>query len=513
MIVIYHQNNNVVEVGDNNEKPIVFLQKNITKILFEMAALYPNELILWCHVDLKSDLNLPAFAAVFHHNKIMASYNPFQNSFLSQAIGYVEESPFIEINKRVSYPTWQMNSYVGGIHSSVLLALKDDVREIENFDYFLHSMAKLAMPQGLLCYSAPVLLKNLSYPIQKRKNDTFTLFKFVKEHYKTRWVILLFLNFFFYERKVAIFPLLFSFFYSQKKLSNNLLNEIQVQSVKKVLESGTIDVIIPTIGRKKYLYDVLKDLSQQTHLPEKVIIVEQNPNPDSISELDYINNENWPFRIEHIFTRQAGACNARNLALNKIENEWLFLADDDIRFENSFLEKALNQIQLYGVNATTYSCLQKNEKPVFNNAHQWSTFGSGCSIVKNNAVKNVLFKKEFEFGFGEDADFGMQLRNLGTDVVFLPNPEIVHLKAPIGGFRTKPVLAWSLDKVQPKPSPTIMLYKLLHLNEKQICGYKTILFFKFYKVQSIKNPIKYFISFKKQWERSLYWANQLKNQK
>ena len=357
-----------------------------------------------------------------------------------------------------------------------------------------------------------LLLKNLSYPIQKSKNDIFTLFRFVKEHYKTRWVILLFLNFFLYERKVTIFPLLFSFVYSQKKLSNNLLGEIQVQSVNKVVESGTIDVIIPTIGRKQYLYDVLKDLSEQTHLPEKVIVVEQNPNPDSISELDYITNENWPFNIEHIFTHQTGACNARNLALKKTENEWLFLADDDIRFENYFLEKALNQIQIYGVNATTYSCIQKNEKPVFNNTHQWSTFGSGCSIVKNNAVKNILFKKGFEFGFGEDADFGMQLRNQGTDVVFIPNPKIVHLKAPIGGFRTKPVLAWNVDKIQPKPSPTIMLYKLLHLNEKQICGYKTILFFKFYKVQSIKNPIKYFFRFNEQWERSLYWANQLKNQ-
>ena len=511
MIVIYHQNNNVVEV-EGNEKHIVFFQKNIAKTLFEMAASYPNELILWCHVDLKSDLNLPAFGTVFHHNKILASFNPFQNSFLSEAVGYIEESPFTKINKKVSYPTWQMSSHVGGVHSSVLLALKDNVREIKNFNYFLHSMAKLAMPHGLLCYSEPLLLKNLSYQIQKSKNDTFTLFRFVKEHYKTRWVILLFLNFFLYERKVTIFPLLFSLFYSQKKLSNNLLSEIQIQSVKKAVESGTIDVIIPTIGRKKYLYDVLKDLSQQTHLPEKVIIVEQNPNPDSISELDYLTNEYWPFRIQHIFTNQVGACNARNLALEKIENEWLFLADDDIRFENLFLEKALNQIQLYGVNATTYSCLQKNENPFLNNTHQWSTFGSGCSIVKNHAVKNILFKIGFEFGFGEDSDFGMQLRNQGTDVIFIPSPEIVHLKAPIGGFRTKPILVWDVDKIQPKPSPTIMLYKLLHLNEKQIRGYKTILFFKFYKVQPIKNPIKYFFRFNEQWERSLYWANQLKNQ-
>lgn len=511
MIVIYHQNNNVVEV-EGNEKRIVFLQKNIAKTLFKMATSYPDELILWCHVDLKSNLNLSAFGAVFHHNKIMASFNPFQNSFLSESIGYIEESPFTKINERVSYPTWQMSSYVGGIHSSVLLALKDNVREIKNFDYFLHSMAKLAMPNGLLCYSEPLLLKNLSYQIQKSKNDTFTLFRFVKEHYKTRWVILLFLNFFLYERKVTIFPLLFSFFYSQKNLINNLLNEIQVQSVKKVVELGTIDVIIPTIGRKKYLYDVLKDLSQQTHLPEKVIIVEQNPNPDSISELDYLTNEIWNFEIKHIFTHQAGACNARNLALAEVKSEWVFLNDNDNRFDENLLNDVLSNLNKYGINVLTTSYLQTNEIKRVNVAYQISFFGSGNSFIHSSLLNKVRFNNKFEFGYGEDSDFGMQIRNQGTDVVFIPNLEIVHLKAPIGGFRIKPVLAWNLDKIQPKPSPTIMLYKLLHLNEKQICGYKTILFFKFYKVQSIKNPIKYFFRFNEQWERSLYWANQLKNQ-
>ena len=64
----------------------------------------------------------------------------------------------------------------------------------------------------------------------------------------------------------------------------------------------------------------------------------------------------------------------------------------------------------------------------------------------------------FEFGFGEDADFGMQLRNQGYDVLYLPEPEILHLKAPIGGFRTKPVLQWQNESIQPKPSPTVMLY-------------------------------------------------------
>ena len=513
MVVVYHENNKVVDVR-NSDKSLPFLGKNIVETLFEIAIAFPEELVIWCHFDLKSNLNLSEFDTIFHHQKIMASYNPVQNSFLSDAIGYVEESVFININKKVRYPTWQMSSCVGGIQASVLLALKGETNVSNNFDYFLLSLAKLLMPKGLLCYSEPKLLKEIPNQTKKYKKNNFVLFRFVRQHYKMRWSFLLFLNLFLYERKIIILPFIFSLFYFRRKLKNNLLDNIEVLSTKKVVELATIDVIIPTIGRKKYLYDFLKDLSSQTYLPENVIIVEQNPDRNSISELDYLQNEIWNFGVKHIFTHQAGACNARNLALAEVESEWVFMADDDIRIDNDFLKEIFLKIKEIGANAVTLACYEEGYSS--NKKHkiqmQWSSFGSGCSIVKNEFLENTKYNEGFELGYGEDSDFGMQLRNLGIDVLYFPNPEITHLKAPTGGFRTKPVLAWQNDTIQPKPSPTVMLYKILHLNKKQILGYKTILFFKFYKTQSIKNPIRYFSNFKKQWNRSLYRANQLKNQ-
>jgi hypothetical protein len=104
----------------------------------------------------------------------------------------------------------------------------------------------------------------------------------------------------------------------------------------------------------------------------------------------------------------------------------------------------------------------------------------------------------------------MQLRNLGHDVLYLPEPEILHLKAPIGGFRTKPALLWQNDDIQPKPSPTVMLYIISHNTKEQLKGYKTTLFFKFYKHQKHKNPVHYYKMFQKQWNQSIFWANQLK---
>ena len=80
----------------------------------------------------------------------------------------------------------------------------------------------------------------------------------------------------------------------------------------------------------------------------------------------------------------------------------------------------------------------------------------------------------------------------------------------MGGFRTKVKQLWEEDDVQPKPSPTIMLFAKKHYNDFQLRGYKYNLFVKFYGKQSVKNPFKYLKTMQTQWERSVFWCNQLK---
>ena len=261
-----------------------------------------------------------------------------------------------------------------------------------------------------------------------------------------------------YEKRLPIFAFLKALLYKKRSNIGISLNSIVVQSSKEVVNEATVDVIIPTIGRKSYLYDVLKDLALQTHLPKQVIIVEQNPMKESESELDYLKNENWPFKINHTFTNQAGACNARNLALAQVESEWVFMADDDVRIEAQFIEKGLSFAKMYATKAVTFGCYQANyaEGKKIKHTMQWNSFGSGCSIVRLKENNELRYNTSLEFGYGEDTEFGLQLRNEGIDVVFTPYPEILHLKAPIGGFRTKPVLQWHKEVIQPKPSPTIM---------------------------------------------------------
>lgn len=507
MIIIYHKNNKVVKVI-RDEENLFFSSHTIVGTINRLAELYSQDWLIWCDLDLKPYLNLSKFKSIFHHHKIMAS---FGQSYIPAEIGYVEESPFIKINKTVAYPTWLMSAEVGGVHASVLKAIGSKIKTDTSFDYFINSLAKLGMPAGLFCYSDPRLLTSAVPKIQKGESTNhYILFRFVSQHYKKRWLLLLFINLMLFEKRFPVIPFLYGcFFRSRKKLALNL-EDISVQSALEPILDKTIDVIIPTIGRKQYLYDVLKDLAQQTHLPQKVIIVEQNPLPDSLSELDYLQKENWPFAIKHIFTHQTGACNARNLALNEVESEWVFLNDDDNRFDKNLIENFFKKATQYGTEVVTTVYLQPGEHQRYNTIHQSGIFGSGNSFVKTSCLKNIAFDRALEFGYGEDTDFGLQLRNQGFDVIYFSDLKIMHLKAPMGGFRIPVKKQWELDVIQPKPSPTILYMLQKHYSIPQLKSYKLVLFLKLLKHESLKDYVKFYKNYKQRWSRSEYWANQLR---
>ena len=336
MIIIVHHKYKTTQVMDAKMQTItrIAIGNSLTQTIYDVSTTFPDVLIVWCNVAYLNDLDVNAIPSLFHHRRILASYNPNAYFYLQKQIGYVERSFYLKVNKKVTYPTWMMSSCVGGVHASVINTLSNDLNFNINFDYFINSLAKRAMVEGLFCYSEPKLLKvNFSATAEIKQGSIYETFKFVKQHYKWVWVFFLSLAYLVYEKKITLLPLIKSLFYKQLNTTFNL-QQIPIQSTKRVINKREIDVIIPTIGRKQYLFDVLKDLAAQTLLPKNVIIVEQNPLEGSVSELNYLNNQDWPFTIKHTFTHQSGVCNARNLALSQVDSEWTLLGDDDNRFDS-----------------------------------------------------------------------------------------------------------------------------------------------------------------------------------
>jgi len=505
MIIFYHKDDKVarsVGIGGYEGKPM-------TVALMDAASEMPEEIVVWCDERLSDYLNLDEIVKLLHHKRLMFSYNSSQTNFLTPVIGFCEEgSPFVPIKYDVQYPTWQMSAQAGLVHAEVLNAFAPCLFAADGFDYFLNSFAKRAMRSGLLCYSQPSLLKPDAPKIISKTAGTFGIFKFVRQHYRMRWTSLLLLDILIFKRKFPVLPYLCCLFYKKRKSDIHAFADIPVASQRNIIGTGELDVIIPTIGRKEHFYNVLKDLAAQTYLPKRVIIVEQNPVTGSVSELDFLTSEKWPFVIDHVFTHRTGACAARNVALMRTESEFVFMADDDIRFAPGLIEQVFHYFRLTGNEVIQAEGPQPNETIKDTEIVQHPVLGSGWVFLKQQCLDGVWFNPGFEFGYGEDKDFGMQLRNKGFDILLVPFVHVLHLKAPMGGFRVKPTHAWKDEPVQPKPSPTVMLHMLRNMTEEQVQGYKVVYFFKNFGKRS-KNPFKDFSKFRKAWNRSVYWANEL----
>lgn len=513
MILLIHNHNEVIELLDRDaNRQLTISSNNFVGCLKEIVNTQPTQILVWCLDGLQSSIDFDYIKSSFQPANKMISFA--QNNPIPDQIGYVEQSPFIKINKEVCYPTWLMSDAIGAVHLNTLTRFLNYLDPGESIVFNLCSLAKLGMPNGLFCYSDPQLVLNstIQEVIKSKVFSDSDLYKFVKQHFKSQWLLFLAGCYLIYERKPHIKPLFKAgILYRRKKYNGNqlVLKKYKLQEVEKskVNTDFDVDVIIPTMDRKAYLLGVLQDLKSQTLLPRKVIIVEQNPDKNSVSDLDYLSKTAWPFEICHHFIRQTGACNARNIGLQECDGDFVFFADDDIRLDEDLIEKTLDQMALYGVKATTLSCLKPEEQETIECPVQWHTFGSGCSVIRRSSLLDIEFNLSFEHGFGEDADFGMQLRNKGVDISYFPNCNLTHLKAPTGGFRVSVIQPWSKEEVIPKPSPTVMLFNLKHRSHYQIQGYKTILFIKFFRVHPVLNIVSYVQNMRKRWERSIYWAN------
>lgn len=514
MIILVHNKQKVIGVFDKNfQNKQQSISENFSEALFQLAKLHPGEVVIWCEEKYFAQIAFEQILTLFHHDKMMLSFAISRDYYFSDLLEYIDQSPFARISHSSRSATWIMSADIGLVHASVLNVLSPSDFFHRDANYFLSSLAKMLMPLGLMCYSEPalcqVVLKNNAEIV---KASLFQHAKFIAQHYRHRWLLLFTLNLFIYDKIFSLLPIIASLVYRQKRINSNLLDCIVLEKSKVLLSSKTIDVLIPTLGRKDYLFAFLIDLSEQTLLPKNVIIIEQPIDGQLESQLPFLVSQKWPFVIKHAFINQRGVCNARNLGLSMVSSDWVFFGDDDIRVENDFLEGILQKSLDFSNGVITASCLQVREQQKLRTTAQWPTFGAGCSLVKANLLVGLKFNMGYEFGYGEDDDFGLQLRSKGLDVLYVPNPSILHLKAPIGGFRCKPVLAWSKDLIQPKPSPTILLKFLLHNSEKQLLGYKTILFLKLMLKNKSFNSHKFFKLFVLQWNQSMLWAKKLKVQ-
>jgi glycosyltransferase involved in cell wall biosynthesis len=476
MVIVIHDFSKVVNILHNNVS-VATQKETIAECLIRVSSLFSNEIIVWTHVSIKDSIDLN-YIRKKHENEVL-TFNPEGFEYMLEEIGYIDiRSVFINIKKDVKFATWQLSSCVGAIDAGMLGSLRLNYK-LNDFDYFLVSLGKEALKNGFFPFSDPRMLIKDPKSYFVRKCTLNQLLVFVRAHYSIKQYCMLFLSLIIFDRKFPISSFLISLFRRKKYVTiENYIPTFKKQEAYNKHENS-IDIIIPSVGREKYLRDVLNDLNNQSHLPNNVILVEQN-NGDSL-EIPYYNidQKKWRFNLIHIIENKYGAVNARNVAIKHVQSNWTFFADDDIRLEKDLISNVLQYLISNSLNAVSLASYKKGEiidkniPPVF-----WSEFSSGCSIVKSNWVINTYFDKAFEFGFGEDTDYGFQLRNKGCEIIYLNKFPIYHLKAPVGGFRKKILKEWENDIIHPYPEPTITKCAQKNYNSHQLKGFRLYYLFK-----------------------------------
>lgn len=512
MIVVFHKSNKVSKVEAYGEgiqlDAIELVGLSLTKTLVTLGKTFPDQILVWCRVELESWLDLTAISKLVRHPLNLISYRQSGDAF-QYSLDYLDFSTSIKVQPEVRYPTWKMSSTVGAAFGILFEKFSKHKYQIEDPDFFFSAIAKAYQPHGLLSYQEPKLMLPEAPQITEDIQNEQSVFRFARQLFSFQWSFFLLVAKVIFEGKWNLLSFLSASFHPKLTVDTEDLNALRpaIQPINP--EEITLDILIPTLGREQYVYDLLRDLAVQTLLPKKVIIIEQEREDGIGSQMPFLTAEYWPFEIDHTFTIQRGPCFARNIGLEKITADWVFMADDDIRLDQTMLEDIFSQIQSLKVEAATVSCLLKGQREENQFPHQTHIFGAGCSMVRREIVAQVRFDMAYEFGYAEDSDFGAQIRNLGYDVLYIPSPTILHLKAPMGGFRSKVAYSWDREPVLPKPSPTVMLFWKRHFSPKQFQGNKLMLFVKFFAKRGVKSAFRFVKEFKIKWNISLKYTNKL----
>jgi glycosyltransferase involved in cell wall biosynthesis len=450
--------------------------QEIIPALLNAANRFPHYLIGWCHESVENKILLDNWSQLIHHPFEMVSFEPGSTYWINPRIGYVDfSSPFIHsIPKDVRFGTWQTSATCGLVYAKTLSQFETLAKTTRDIRTFLSAVAKNGSLIGLFPYSDPKLVSRGTE--HEGATSMVATLQLIKSYYGLKWV-------FFWLVSIAIFEKKFSFYLWMKSIFIPRLKRIQkldgfIEYSTKNNAGSSIEVIIPTIGRAQHVQNVLNDLAQQSLIPQYVTIIEQLTTGKSETELTFLQQTEYPFEIKNTIIHQAGACNARNIALCQLNtSDWVFFADDDIRLEKDTLLNAVTKGNEYGLGAVTlavyreHESIQRTENPI-----GWNNFASGCSIVRTQYASQIQFDMNLEFGFGEDSDYGVALRKIGCTIGYLALDPILHLKAPMGGFRTPFVHPWKNE--HPKPAPTILYHFLKNQSRYQLNGYQLFFFAK-----------------------------------
>jgi len=514
----------IVLLEDGKQTPLPFQVRNIQRLIEELTDKFEDLYVAWKEIGieefllpveewpdfLKHDLEVLHIGALEEHTEAVSIYRYacFDDFFCAPA------------GSNVRHCRTPISPLAGIAHAGIFRALKIKGGVLD-FRGGLIGISLKLQSHGVFPIHEPRLLKEKEVNVatttsasDRMSGDILTVIRAI---HGTRRLI-------FYLVVRMLSDYVFHFDAVLKMLKRGVTIEVREEVLEmlsthnnspEISEAETVDVVIPTLGRGRLVTAVLNQLSNQTKLPQRVIIIEQALEANGVASLVSDDFQQYPFEVILRFTNDwKGACRARNWGIELADAEWILLLDDDIEFEIGFVSSLIESIKERGLkvgSAATYLPTQEREQVVkVKMPSPWPTLGALATALHRDVTESgPRFDLALEGGYGEDFDFGAQLRRAGFINVYVPKSPVKHLKIPSGGFRTDFHHPWQMGKVAPKPSPTVMLSKMKQYSSEMLIGYKYFLLIKRLGGIYPWSWPKAVINWKRQWAESVKWARWL----
>lgn len=148
-----------------------------------------------------------------------------------------------------------------------------------------------------------------------------------------------------------------------------------------------LSIIIPTLGRKKQLEDLLISIEKQKYNDYEVIVVDQNP-PGYLE--DIIIKFNSKIRLKHMLIHQKGAAHARNIGADEAKGDILFFPDDDSKLFDETITLAIEVLHKLGCECIFGKTINESGQD---------------SVINYSATKGYLTLSDYEGKFVEATMF------------------------------------------------------------------------------------------------------------
>jgi glycosyltransferase involved in cell wall biosynthesis len=425
------------------------------------------------------------------------------------------DSPFLMPGPGDRHPSWLVGPAAGIASAALVRAL--GIGPGPGLARAILEFGRRAHREGLFLYAEPALLggrvpdevsRALRFELARR--DLAVL---IARGYGRRWLAFWALAAALFDRSLPLGAALAGWRApAPPDTDRDSLARLHPQVDPGIASEEEVDAVIPTLGRPGPLRDLLADLAAQTVPPRRVIVVDQRPPGAGLPPPADLGAD-WPFELVSRTVDWIGACRARNLALGEVRSPWVLFLDDDVRLPADTVARLAATARAYGVgavNAAVYLPRQEAETGTDALPRVWSTFGTCVALVETAALRQAgPFDERLEGGYGEDAEIGIRLRRAGCNVLYAPAIRVLHLKAPMGGFRYDFPFPWRDEVPPPQPSPIFLYARNKHATPSMRQGYR--LFYLLNRLRSapaLAWPAELFRALRR-WRRSAHWAERL----